>query len=44
MKRGLMEPDPELPPIEWHRQGVVFLWLFVVVLAFVVLLLEVHAS
>lgn len=34
--RGLMEADPDLPPFEWHRDGVAFLWLIALIVAFVV--------
>jgi hypothetical protein len=34
--RGLMEPDPDLPPFEWRRDGVAFLWLLALIVAFVV--------
>jgi hypothetical protein len=34
--RGLMESDPDLPPFEWQRDGVAFLWLLALIVAFVV--------
>jgi hypothetical protein len=34
--RGLMEPDPNAPPFDWRRNGVAFLRLLALILAFVV--------
>jgi hypothetical protein len=34
--RGFMEPHPDAPAFEWSRDGVAFLWLVALILAFVV--------
>jgi hypothetical protein len=34
--RGFMEPHPDAPAFEWSRDGVSFLWLVALILAFVV--------
>lgn len=33
--RGFMRPDPNLPSIDWARDGVAFLWLLALMLGFV---------
>lgn len=34
--RGFMEPHPDAPAFEWSQDGVAFLWLTALILAFVV--------
>ncbi|HJQ50822.1 MAG TPA: hypothetical protein VJ838_09945 [Gaiellaceae bacterium] len=34
--RGFMTPHPDAPAFEWSQDGVAFLWLVVLILAFVV--------
>jgi hypothetical protein len=34
--RGLMEPNPDLPPFDLRRDGVALLWLLALMVAFVV--------
>ena len=34
--RGFMVPHPDAPTFEWARDGVAFLWLVALILAFVV--------
>jgi hypothetical protein len=34
--RGFMAPHPDAPTLEWSRDGVGFLWLVALILAFIV--------
>jgi hypothetical protein len=34
--RGFMVPHPDAPTLEWSRDGVSFLWLVALILAFIV--------
>lgn len=34
--RGFMVPHPDVPAFEWSRDGVAFLWLVALILAFIV--------
>ena len=34
--RGFMVPHPDAPAFEWSRDGVAFLWLVALILAFIV--------